>query len=285
MWLRWSERVNGQIRPGVKVFLDLKQPVEPPDEPAEPPSAQIKRTRKLEAIGKGGVDGVDVGYSKLKDHVEKSLLLLAEGEAKKCATCAKNIEDQARTILVCSLLTCRAVFHLSCLARSFLDKEQQESAVLPTSGKCPQCKSELQWIDLVKEMSLRVRGEAEVAKLLKKPKILKAKAVKGKKGLLADAAAEPTLDLADEDCNHGFEEDDSDDSDATDASDEPLPDDWHFQENDDDDRMSVASVTSSATSSASTWLDTISHTNPTSPGPRLEVVIEDSDWDDVEVLD
>lgn len=277
VWLRWSERVDGEIRPGVKVLLDIKQPVEPPDEPAGPISAQIKRKRKREAIGKGGTDGVDVGYSKLKDHVEKSLFLLAEGEVNRCAVCAEDIQSQARTVLVCTLPTCRAVFHMTCLAQSFLDQEHQENAVLPTSGKCPQCKSELQWVDLVKEMSLRVRGEAEVAKLMKKPKVPKAKAVKE---LLADATAEAIAGEADEDYNHGLEEDESD---STNAFEDPLSDDWHFQENDDDedDRVSVTSVTSNA----STWLDPRSHIMPVGRGPSLEVVIDDSDGDDVEVLD
>ena len=267
VWLRWSERVNGEIRPGVKVFLDVKQPVEPSDEFAEPPRAQINRARKREAIGKGGIEGVDVGYSKLKDHVAKSLVVLAEGEANRCAICVENIENQAQTVLVCSLAICKAVFHMTCLAQSFLDKEPQENAVLPTSGKCPQCKSELQWVNLVKEMSLRVRGEADVAKLMKKPKRPKAKAVKGNKGLLADAAADEGLEEDDSDTNTAFEE--------------PLPDDWHFQEDNDDDRMSVASISSNS----STWLDPRSHSNWIGLGPRLEVVIDDSDWDDVEVLD
>lgn len=279
VWLRWSERVNGEIRSGIKVFLDVTQPVEPPDEPAGPLSAQIKQKRKQEAIGKGGVDGVDFGYGKLKGHLEKSLSLLAEGEANRCAICLADINDQSQTVLVCSLATCRVVFHMTCLAQNFLDKEQQENSVLPTSGKCPQCKSELQWVDLVKEMSLRVRGKAQVAKLMKKPKVPKAKGVKGKRGLSADAATEPTTDEADEFDNHGLEEDDSD---TTNAFEEPLPNDWHFQgDDDDDDRMSLASVTSNA----STALDPISHTNSIGPGPRLEVVIDDSDWDDVEVLD
>lgn len=278
VWLRWSQRVNSEIRPCVKVFLDVKQPVESPNDPAGPLSAQIKQKQKREAIGKGGIDGIDIGYRKLKDHLEKSLFLLAEGEANKCAICADHIEDQSRTVLVCSLATCRAVFHMSCLAKSFLDKEQQGNAVIPTFGKCPNCQSKHQWVDLVKEMSLRVRGETEVAKLMKKPKVSKAKAMKVTKGLLADAAVEPTVDKADGDYNYGLEEDDSDTSSALD---EPLPDDWNFQEDDDDDRMSVATITSNA----STRLDPTRHTNPTGPGPRLEVVIDDSDWDDVEVLD
>lgn len=278
VWSRWSERVNGEIGPCFKVFLDAEQPVEPLDEPTGPLSAEIKRKRKQEAIRKGGIYAVDVGYSKLKDHVKKSLVLLAKGEANSCAICAENIEDQSKTILVCSLATCRAVFHMTCLAQSFLDKEQHENAVIPISGKCQQCKSELQWVDLVKEMSLRLRGEAEIAKLLRKPKVPKAKTIKGKEGLLADAAAEPTVDEADEDYNHNLEEDDSD---TTSAFEEPLPDDWHFQENDGDDNISITSETSNA----SAWLDPISYANPIDSSPRLEVVIDDSDWDDVEVLD
>ncbi|MCJ1465782.1 Slx4p interacting protein [Pseudocyphellaria aurata] len=279
VWLRWSERVDGEIRPGVKVLLDLKQPMEPPDEPAGPVSAQIKQQRKRDAIGKGGTDGIDVGYSKLKAHVEKSLFLLAGGEANRCAVCAEDIKSQAQTLLVCSLTTCRAVFHMTCLAQSFLDQEHQKNALIPTSGRCPQCSSELQWVDLVKEMSLRVRGEAEVAKLMKMPKVPKAKVMKDKEELLAEATAEAIAGEVGNDHSHRLE----DDSDSTSSFEDPLPDDWHFQEIDDDedDRVSVASVTSNA----STRLDPMSHTIPIGRGPSSKVVIDDSDENDVEVLD
>ena len=68
---------------------------------------------------------------------------------------------------------------------------------------------------------------------------------------------------------------------VADAEDDPLPDDWHFQVNDDDDVMSVTSATSGFWDS----MDTASPSKIPVAAPRLKIVIEDSEWNDADVLD
>lgn len=278
VWLRSNASVTSEINTGVKVVLDPKQPpAESLDEREILNAAQVKRRMKREAIGKGGVEGVDIGYSRMRNHVEKSLSLLAEGETNRCAICETNIGPLATTVLVCPQENCRAVSHMACLAQHFLcDTEHQSESVLPTSGKCPLCKSELQWIDLVKEMSLRVRGEAEVAKLMKKPRVRKAKILKGKEVLSTNVAAEITSDETDEDDNRSPADEVLE---TENEVEDQLPDDWHLQE-DSSDGMSVAS----ATSDVSSCLDPTNQTKPIGQAPRLEIVIEDSDWYDADLL-
>lgn len=273
VWVRWSERVDGQIQSGIKILLDVKQPEESSVTEEVPPSAQIKSTRKPKAIGTGGVDGVDVGYSKLKEYLEKSLLLLAEGKSNTCAVCAKEVGVRNAMVLVCSHKNCSSVFHLTCLAQRFLNAEKQEGLIFPTSGTCPQCGLELQWIDLVKEMSLRIRGERDVARLMKKPKVRKTKTSKGN-NKISPVAVEGTE-------NDSEREQDSanNDSDAANDFEEALPSDWQQEENE-DDRMSMTSAVSD-----SSYLDAPSPTGSKFPQSRLGIVIEDSDWDDAEVLD
>ena len=278
LWLRWNASVTGEINTGVKVVLDLKQPAEPLDEHKILNNAQVKRRMKQDAIGKGGVEGVDTGYGKMKGHVEKSLLLLAQGEMNRCAICNMDIGSSATTVLVCPQEKCRAVSHMACLAQHFLhDTEQQSESVLPTSGNCPLCKFELRWIDLVKEMSLRVKGEAEVAKLLKKPRVRNAR-LKPKEVSSAILAAGTADDEADEDDNHSLGDEVLE---TENEAEDPLPDDWHLQDDTSDDGMSVSSTTSNVPSG----LGPANPIKPIGPAPRLEVVIEDSDWDDADLLD
>ena len=65
----------------------MKQGSETLEEGEAPVSAQAKVKRKRDALGKGGVDGLDVGYEALKSHVEEGIFLLAEDEASRCAVC------------------------------------------------------------------------------------------------------------------------------------------------------------------------------------------------------
>ncbi|EEY21477.1 GIY-YIG catalytic domain containing protein [Verticillium alfalfae VaMs.102] len=77
--------------------------------------------------------------------------------------------------VICSNGSCEGAGHLSCWSRHLLDHESGDEAVLPVAGRCPSCRSEVRWDDLMRELSLRVRGEGEVDKLLKVKKKRQAK--------------------------------------------------------------------------------------------------------------
>lgn len=267
-WQGWSERVDGSIRNGIKVLLDLKQPEKITDDGETHMSPQAKGKRKRDALGRGGIEGLDVGYSELKKHVEKSSFLIAENEALKCAICTKTLGPQTAMALVCPQEHCRTVSHMTCLATKFIEDEAAAAAITPISGRCPGCKEELQWIDLMKELTLRARGDKAVTQMMKESKERKIKMPK-----LKNAAASQTE-------AHTVAEEEADIC-ALGASDESLPDDWHYQDDDVDDMMSVMSGHSALS-------DGVEATNPTkgsSAAPKLPAVIEDSDWDDAELLD
>ncbi len=273
IWQAWNDRVEVSISGRHRVLLDMKEPEEAVD--SKDMSIQAKGKRKREALGKGGVDGLDVGYSELKGHVEKSISRLAESEVPNCAVCSKALGPQPKMALVCPRDGCRAASHMSCLASTFRVGDSQDTSVVPTRGPCPVCKQELQWIELVKEMSLRARGEKELAQLLKKPRERKAKTPKAVKLPEPHDYPEETKDDADADQDIAS---DRDALQAGAAEDDDLPDDWHVQE--DDDIMSVASAASGFSD-----IHAASPTKPALPARGLGTVIEDSDWDSAELLD
>ena len=282
-WQHWNKTVDSSIRDGIKVLLDLKQSEEIINTGNFPLSTQAKGKRNREALGKGGVEGLDIGYSELKDHIEKSTSCLAEHKAFKCAICAKDLGPKSATALFCNRETCRTVSHMTCLATRFVEDEGANAAVTPISGKCPGCKEELLWIDLVKELTLRLRGEGKVAQMMRKPRAPSIKVPKTKVPKINNAAVSQ-LEA------HAVSKEDVTDPDevlveadmrALDASDESLPDDWQYQDDDDDDIMT-------AMSSHVAHSDEVEFTNPTkgsSMAPKLPAVIEDSDWDDADLLD
>ncbi len=278
VWQRWNERVNGKIRNGIQVFLDVTQQAEFPEGGQPPPSAQAKGKPKKETRGSGGVESVNVGYGGLKNHVEKSLRIFDDREEHFCAICAERLGSPAGTALVCPKEICQTVSHMTCLSKRFLDEEGVPGSAVPISGSCPQCTSTLQWIDLVKEMSLRMRGKKEMARLMRRPTVRKRKVMKGAASLQADEMAnqvegdsdeEGDYDLA-EDAIHPFYE-----------TEELLPADWYHQVDGEEDVMSVTS----ADSDFSNYMDAASPPTSKLPAQRLEVVIEDSDWTNAEILD
>lgn len=280
-WHRWDQTVDGTLRSGTKIIFDVAQGIGKIEQGKAPGSIQMKAKRKREVLGKGDIQGLDIGYGDLKAHVEKSIVLLAEDEVRSCAICARNLGVERMLALVCPREACEAVFHLCCLAVKFFEDDRLGDPIIPTSGSCPECKAELQWIDLVKEMSLRARGKEKVAQLMKIPRKRKAKVAKTSK--LAAAAASSQAEVNDSEDTNSTDANEDIDKDlavVADIEDDPLPDDWQFQMDDDDD---IASVTS-ATSGFSDRENTVSPSKAFAGAPILKAIIEDSEWDDAESL-
>ena len=236
-WQSWCERVDGQVRPGIKISLDMPQPQEEQEiTSAQPPA----KRRRIDLIGRGGVEGVDPTYARLQDVLEKGKFLLDEGDDQKCEVCTKALDLQNDLFVICPSNGCTSLSHLGCLSKYFL-RQSQSSLLVSECGTCPSCRKTLQWPDLMRELSLRTRGEKEVKKLLSKRKKTKT------------ATAAEILE------SESDEEAEDDDLIAADVVDD----------GDDDDAMSVTSVDSVATMQSRVMGDP--------KAGRLEIVIEDSD--------
>ena len=276
-WQVWNERANGSIRSGIKVLLDLKQPKEIINDGEFPMSTKAIGKRKREALGKGGIGGLDVGYSELNYHVEKSIFFIAKDETLKCAVCANNLDSKTAMTLVCPENDCSIASHMTCLATKFIEDDEAGAAVIPISGKCPGCKAELRWIDLIMELSLRSRGQKEVAQIIKKPTESKTRLPKLEKALVSQLEAQNLEVEQVADPDDGLV---GVDILAPHVSDESLPDDWQYQD-DDDDMLSIVS----GHSTLSDGVEAESPTKRSLTATRLPAVIEDSELDDVEFSD
>ncbi|KAI9885561.1 MAG: RNA polymerase B [Watsoniomyces obsoletus] len=243
IWQRWTERAGATLREGLDVTLD--------DDPEV-----------------GGIARLDIGYAPVKTHLQKSLRLEQASSKPKCAVCGKLVQKEA-LLATCPRETCESTSHLTCLADHFLSgKRDGPEEILPTEGDCPSCKSSTRWIDVVKELTLRTRGEKEVAKLLKEPRVKKTKAQKGKG---TNQAAAPNVDGTEDSCSSHSEDE---------IRGNPEHE-WRYVDEDEDDVMSVAS-TASETSHFSARA---SRPAPMVRKKGLDTVIEDTDWDEAEVLD
>ena len=236
VWQKWTAQGVEPLRLGIEVALDGSGQV--PNGLPDVTSGAVS-----------GIQAINVGYSSMKEHLEKARSVLAS--SPRCIVCSERLHPNGAMTLVCPNNTCRTAGHLSCLAPSFSADNED---VVPTTGECPGCGTKLHWIDLVKELSLRMRGEAEVQKIFKvrKPRATKKDDAAAASTAVADNASGDE-DIVEEDMPYLSVSDDSEiDDDAPARNDYAMPNGRGFQ----------------ASNAAR------------EPDP----FIEDSDWDDAEIV-
>ncbi|ETI24684.1 hypothetical protein G647_04053 [Cladophialophora carrionii CBS 160.54] len=180
-WTTWCARVDRHIRPGIKVIWDPAQPGEQEEDEfsSAQPQASQRRKRKAELIGRGGPEGVDPTYARLRGVFEKSQFLLDDGDNQKCSLCAASIDLHRSLFVICHMEHCQSISHVTCLADASLHRNQSASSIVPDIAVCPSCTKETAWVELMQQVTLRNRGVKEVKKLLGR---------KGKKSTAAVAA-------------------------------------------------------------------------------------------------
>ncbi|KAL8711457.1 MAG: hypothetical protein Q9220_004115 [cf. Caloplaca sp. 1 TL-2023] len=265
----------GELPQHIKVIQDVKSPDQPVATSQVALIETVGKRRKAEPLSFGSVKNIDVTYAGLKSHLDKTVAMQASQIIRRCAVCKESLHLQGSMVLTCPVEGCYAISHVICLAQRFLGCQGFE--VLPTSGHCPDCNSEFLWVDLVKELSLRARGNQVIPRVNKQTSVRKPRGVQhaelddvanakeqaGKISALAAGSANTTM---------AFEPS------SIDIEDDPLPDDWLQLVNDDDDR----SVTSHESEGSSR------HGSPrilAKQPLKLPIVIEDSEWDSAEALD
>ncbi|KAF1967267.1 hypothetical protein BU23DRAFT_542987 [Bimuria novae-zelandiae CBS 107.79] len=145
---------------------------------------------------------ISVAYEDCKTHVEKAKALIDEQRSRSCGVCSTRLKMVTEPVLVCPVTTCRTVCHIQCLSNWFLAQENTQDAMIPIEGTCPGCHTPLNWSTLVKELSLRARGQKEIEAMFKPKRKRKAD------GAPESEVAEPEeLDEEDEDLDETWVED------------------------------------------------------------------------------
>lgn len=112
-----------------------------------------------------GIHALAVTYIKDKSALEQSMNVLTDPYLS-CHACKNSVAPDTELLLVCPKTFCQAVFHMHCLSKALMPSAAS-TTILPTNGQCPCCKARLVWTDLVRQLSLRARGDKEVAALFK----------------------------------------------------------------------------------------------------------------------
>ncbi|KAF1847973.1 GIY-YIG-domain-containing protein [Cucurbitaria berberidis CBS 394.84] len=152
------------------------------------------------------IRAIPVAYEDCKTYVEKSKSVLDEARNRACGVCKKEADTVKSLILICPVEYCKAVSHMACLSKKFLAEEGNQDTLLPMEGTCPSCRSPIRWSTMMKELSLRTRGEEEI-KALFKPKRKR----KADNAAESDTGDAQDLDEQDEDLDETWMEDLNDD--------------------------------------------------------------------------
>ncbi|PBP23178.1 hypothetical protein BUE80_DR005795 [Diplocarpon rosae] len=298
-WQKWCKTAPAPFPDRISIITDF--PVSDPI-----PSGEEVRVNRSPKTRKGttnansgitdtsrGIGALDVAYEDIKAYVEKCKNIVDFEREGSCAVCKEVLEHDGGVYTICSAPGCEAVSHLTCLSAHFLNDMQTSKSTSPTlpvnsnaentvtdvllphKGTCPRCATELHWIDVVKELSLRMRGQKEVEKLLR---VRRARNPKTK-----TTASQP-MDSSSED----EEEGDPDEASEVDFADElehlrgihaDIGDSWHLLGNDEEEDDSEASIESAKSRGG--------HGERLGSGSvgGLGIVVEDSEWDDAEVIE
>ncbi|KAK9850992.1 hypothetical protein MYU51_011125 [Penicillium brevicompactum] len=208
-----------------------------------------KQTNEHEPAG--CINNLSVDYARLEDYLEKSMFMLEDPEDLQCTVCNQSVTPNTEQIVVCPQPDCRGTSHLLCLSSSFLVATNEPDLLVPAQGSCPLCEKIVQWPTMMRELSFRNRAEKEARAILrKKEKRLRKESAAEKASIARSTSMEP-----------GVQEEDS-------AHDELSPD-WTEGLDPESD---------------SDFEGRHKHTSSRPPS-KLEVVIEDSDWDDAELVE
>jgi structure-specific endonuclease subunit SLX1 len=105
-------------------------------------------------------------YEPVKEYVAKGREIFEFERQGRCVVCQEEMKSGEGLHALCTHDGCDGVGHVSCWSKYFL-KNDEEGGILPVQGQCPKCKKEVDWADMMKELTLRIRGQKEVEKLLK----------------------------------------------------------------------------------------------------------------------
>ena len=241
VWRAWNDRVDGRLPDNIKIILDgdnlTKAPV-------------AKQGDEFAPVG--SINNLSIDYTRIEDYLEKSTFMLEDPDDLQCTVCKESISPDEQQIVVCPHPNCRGTSHLLCLSTTFLDATHEPDLLVPTEGTCPSCDTTVQWVAMMRELSVRNRAEREARAILRKKEKRVRKectAMEASSGFRSSAIEPRSL------------------------QDEPTQDDlgpnWF-------EGVDIESDSD---------FESRQKSRSTRPPSKLEIVIEDSDWDDAEIIE
>jgi len=172
-WKTYCNKTTSVIREGIRIIEDFHATSPKFKKKAQPTQESGPPVKVPEEVK--GLVSLDFSYDQLKSTLLKSMSLLQQQSEPTCAVCHSDLKVEHDLVLICPQGDCQMLAHMTCLSQHFLNNEKNAYSILPGVGNCPTCGTRLNWAALVRDLSLRIRGQTEVEELFKKPKARKTK--------------------------------------------------------------------------------------------------------------
>ena len=127
-----------------------------------------------------GIHVLPLDYKPMKEYLSKTKDIFEFEREGNCVVCEEELVPGRGIYATCPNEGCERVGHLTCWSRHMLkshgseqssqkSKEMSEDVpIIPTAGECPSCKRDVQWGHMMKELTLRLRGQDIIEKLFRK---------------------------------------------------------------------------------------------------------------------
>ncbi|KAL7625855.1 Slx4p interacting protein [Parahypoxylon ruwenzoriense] len=171
VWKKWCNTADEPLRDTIHIMTDFGS-----QRPSSTDTESSSSDDELEQPW--GIQALPLDYAPMKDYVTKTRSIYEFEREGSCVVCGGHLEPGRGLYVTCSNSGCEGTGHICCWSRHMLGNEAEES-IIPIFGYCPKCKGPVTWGELMKEMSLRIRGSKEIDKLLKKPRKRKTRAESG----------------------------------------------------------------------------------------------------------
>ncbi|KAI0123406.1 GIY-YIG catalytic domain-containing protein [Xylariales sp. AK1849] len=165
-WTKWCDTANEPVRESVEIMTDFEPPPNTADTGSESNAPAQPR----------GIHALPLDYAPMKEYVTKTQSIFSFEREGHCVVCGQYLSSNEGLYATCPNTGCEGVGHVACWSQHLLGKESSDE-IIPITGSCPKCRGDVKWGNMMKEVSLRMRGRKEVEKLLKKPRNRKATAV------------------------------------------------------------------------------------------------------------
>lgn len=150
-WETWLKSAEQPDRPGLTILTDFVDD--------DPTCGDLTR----------GIHALPVDYQPIKPYVEKAQNIVTFERQGDCTHCKTAMEPEQGLYAICPNEGCEAMGHLTCWSEhALLSEGAAKEELIPKACTCPSCGGPVHWGDMMKELTLRTRGQDAVAKLIKK---------------------------------------------------------------------------------------------------------------------
>jgi structure-specific endonuclease subunit SLX1 len=175
-WKKWCLTAAKPLRQNLTIVTDFKP--EASIAPAET-SVNSPGNPTEETVAPWGIHALPLDHDPIKEYVTKGKTVFDFEMEGACVVCQQAIASGNGLHALCPNAGCNGVGHLSCWSNHLLPAQESGAQVLPIQGQCPKCHGEVHWGLMMKELTLRMRGQKDIEKLLKEKRKKRAPASKG----------------------------------------------------------------------------------------------------------